>query len=51
MPGLYTNGMDIVTPGTTGVTTVSGQELLPMDTIKVLKEDKIWIQSEVRNRV
>jgi len=27
------------------------KELLPRDTINVLKEDKIWIQSEVRNRV
>ena len=27
------------------------RELLPMDTMRVLREDKIWIQSEVRNRV
>lgn len=27
------------------------KELLPTDTINVLKEDKIWIQSEVRSRV
>lgn len=27
------------------------KELLPKDTFNVLKEDKIWIQSEVRNRI
>lgn len=27
------------------------KELLPKNTFNVLKEDKIWIQSEVRNRI